>query len=167
MSSTTAKSECPTRDEFRKACAQFATGITVVTTLGADGSPHGMTANSFTSVSAQPPLILVCIDLKCSILEHFNKCSHFAVNILSEHQRPVSVRFARSTEGRFDGIEWKPGQHGVPVLTGTLGVMECAVERRMTVGDHLVLVGEVRAVEIHGGPPLLYFASGYRHLRDE
>ena len=126
-----------------------------------------MTANSFTSVSASPPLILVCIDLKCSILDHFNNCTHFAVNILGEDQRPVSVRFARSIEGRFDGIEWTPGRHGSPILAGTLGVMECAVERRMTVGDHIILVGEVNAVEIHGGKPLLYFASGYRHLRDE
>ncbi|MBI3409113.1 MAG: flavin reductase family protein [Planctomycetes bacterium] len=160
----TAKSGRPSRDEFRRACAQFATGITVVTTVAADGTPHGLTANSFTSVSADPPLVLICIDLGCSILGHFQDCEYFGINILAGHQEWISTRFATTRDERFDGVDWHAGTTGVPILGETLGWLECKVTQRLQVGDHVIVFGEVTGVEVMGGDPLLYYSSRYERL---
>ena len=165
LSSVTAKSKRPSRAEFRRACAQFATGITVVTTRAADGAPHGLTANSFTSVSAEPPLVLVCIDFECSVLAHFQECEFFAINILAENQQAISVRFAETPDGRFEGLKWWLSANGVPILADTLGVLECKVAQRIAAGDHVILLGEVLAADHRAGQPLLYYSSRYQHLQ--
>jgi flavin reductase (DIM6/NTAB) family NADH-FMN oxidoreductase RutF len=155
------------KQAFCRTCARFATGITITSVIGADGAPHGMTANSFTSVSLDPPLVLVCVDHRARILDHFRVAAHFGINILEERQRALSVHFARSGYDRFDGVDWYPGKTGVPLLPGVLSTLECAVRQVVDVGDHAVLVGEVLYGTCGDGRPLVYFSSNYRKLADE
>lgn len=152
---------------FRRACGRFATGITVVTLLDGEGHPHGVTVNSFASVSLEPPLVLVSIDLRNAILGHFLSSAWFAINILAEHQEHLSRRFSSATEERFTGVDWHAGISGMPILDGVLAYLECAVTRTFEVGDHTVLIGEVRHAEYREGRPLVYFESGYRGLSDK
>jgi flavin reductase (DIM6/NTAB) family NADH-FMN oxidoreductase RutF len=149
---------------FRKVCGKFASGITIVTVLDSTGAPHGMTANSFTSVSMNPPLVLVCVDHRARILEHFHFAYHFAINILGAGQRPLSDRFAGSGYDRFEGIGWNPGETGVPLLPDVLASIECARTNVVTAGDHDILIGEVLHVNCQEGDPLLFYSSQYRQL---
>jgi len=151
---------------YRRTCSLFATGITVITTVDENGHPHGMTVNSFSSVSLDPPLVLVCIDLRNAILGHFLTSACFAVNILAEHQEEVSRRFSSASENRFHGMDWERGASGVPLLAGVLARMECALSKTFEAGDHAVLVGEVRHAWWREGKPLLYFNSSYRNIGD-
>src|SRR4051812_49348715 len=128
---------------YRRTCAQFATGITVVTVVDAQGHPHGMTVNSFSSVSLEPPLVLVSIDLRNAILGHFLSTRNFAINILAEHQQHLSRRFSSASEDRFCDVAWRAGETGVPLLEGVLAHLECAVAQTFEAGDHTVLIGEV------------------------
>jgi flavin reductase (DIM6/NTAB) family NADH-FMN oxidoreductase RutF len=152
-------------ETFREACARFATGVTVATVRATDGTPHGLTASSFTSVSIQPPLILICIDYACTFLSHFRACTNFAVNVLEESQRELSVRFAQMPEGRFEGIHWYPGQAGAPLLGGCIANIECRLSSIIEAGDHAIFLGEVIRAETRPGRPLLYFNRDYRTLR--
>jgi len=147
---------------FLRACAQFATGVAIVSVLDSAGSPHGMTVNSFTSVSLEPPLVLVCIDHKARILEPLKNSEFFAINILRESQEALSRRFARPGEDRFGVVEWYPGETGAPLLPGVLATLECAVFQRLAAGDHTILIGKVVSAIRHEGRPLLYFSSAYR-----
>ena len=151
-------------DLFRRACGLFATGVAVVTTRAADGSPHGLTINSFSSLSLAPQLVMVAIDRSCGVLNSFQASGHFAVNILKEGQRDLSIRFAQLPEGRFDGIGWNAGDTGAPILDGVLGVLDCRTVQELNTGDHRMLVGEVVNVSIGEGRPLLFFASDYTKL---
>ncbi|HTP34251.1 MAG TPA: flavin reductase family protein [Candidatus Acidoferrales bacterium] len=161
MSSETTR---PTSEQFRQAAGRFATGITVATTLDSAGNPHGLTVNSFTSVSLDPPLVLFCLGHTAASMESFRTAKHFGINILAQDQRPFSERFARKAVNRFEGIDWRHGVTGVPILPHILAVMECNVYRRIALGDHDVLVGEVVRVEVHEKSPLLYYASRYHRL---
>lgn len=149
---------------YRRTCAQFTTGITVVTVLDNLGRPHGMTVNSFSSVSLDPPLVLVSIDLRNAILGHFISSSWFAINILAEHQEPLSHHFSRPSEDRFVDVDWRAGVSGMPILEGTLAHLECSVVRTFEAGDHTLLIGEVRQAGYREGKPLVYFNSGYQSL---
>ncbi|MCU1275544.1 MAG: flavin reductase domain protein FMN-binding [Bryobacterales bacterium] len=152
------------KSEFCRTCARFPTGVTVVTVLDREGSPHGMTASSFTSVSLEPPLVLVCVDHQANVLEHFRRSDYLAINVLDETQQELSVRFARRGEDRFDGVEWYAGQNGVPLIPGALASFECAIHRTMEAGDHTIFVAEVLGVSYREGRPLVFFGSGYRML---
>src|SRR5215471_3658480 len=112
------------RQLFRRVCGRFATGITIVTVLDSKQSPQGMTANSFTSVSLDPPLVLFCVDRKTSFLNHFEDTTHFAINILHEDQKELSSCFARSGFDRFAEVQWTPGLNGSPILPDVLATME-------------------------------------------
>ena len=150
---------------YRKVCAQFATGITVVTVVDAHGHPHGMTVNSFSSVSLDPPLVLVSIDLRHSILGHFLSASAFAVNVLAEGQEALSQRFSSVSEKRFEGIAWHPSSLGVPLLDGVLAHLECSVVRTFEAGDHTVLIGEVLAIAARRDhAPLVFYRGTYHGL---
>lgn len=151
-------------DLFRRACSKFATGIAVATTF--DGRPHGLTVNSFTSVSLDPPLILFCIDYTANILPVFRRASHFAINILESNQEAISSAFAFRGEDRFEGVSWRPGIEMVPVLEGTLATLECRTHTILEVGDHAVFVGEVLTASVGVGEPLLYFDSRYTRLEN-
>ena len=168
MSSNPAEASVPTLDTqaFCRSCAKFATGITVATVVDRNGAPHGMTANSFTSVSLDPPLVLICVDHSARILEHFRAGKYFGINVLAEHQHVLSAHFARKGYDRFDGIEWYPGNTKVPLLPGAISAMECEVRQVLDVGDHAILVGEVLHATCVDGKPLVYFASSYRELAE-
>lgn len=153
-----------TSHTFRRSCAKFTTGVSIATVLGADGSPQGMTVNSFTSVSLDPPLVLICVDRAGNMVEHFDACTHFGVNVLRNAQLALSARFAQRGHDRFEGVEWRPGAHGVPVLPGSLANFECAVRQRVIAGDHTILIGEVLRCDLADGEPLVYFDSDYRRL---
>lgn len=151
---------------LRRACACFATGITVATVEGRDGKPHGLTLNSFVSVSLAPPLVLISIAHKASSHGPFSSATAFAINVLGEEQEALSARFASSHPNRFEGVEWAPGVTGAPVLAGVLAVLECEMWQRVEAGDHTLCLGLVRRVECRDGQPLIYFASRYRKLAD-
>ena len=151
-------------DLYRQTCGQFATGVAVITTVDETGSPHGMTVNSFSSVSLEPPLVVVSIDLRNAMLGHFLTTPYFGVNILAEHQEDLSRRFSSASENRFHGVDWYPAESGVPLLKGALAHMECAVTNVFEAGDHSMLIGEIRRAESRKGRPLLFFDSSYRRL---
>jgi len=157
-------SEPVSNDLFRRACGLFATGVAVVTTRAADGSPHGLTINSFSSLSLAPQLVMVAIDRSCAVLAAFEASGYYAVNILREEQRAVSIRFAQLPEGRFQGIEWKAAETGSPILGGVLGVLECRTVQVVDAGDHRVLVGQVVGAVIGEGRPLVFFGSDYTKI---
>ncbi|RVU33912.1 flavin reductase [Hwanghaeella grinnelliae] len=158
------------RDEFdavalRSALGQFATGVTIVTTRDSDGSPIGLTANSFNSVSLDPPLILWSLARKSINLAAFEASDHFAINVLAADQRGLSDRFARPVEDRFASVDWLEGAGGVPVIEGTLASFECAAHRQFDGGDHVIFLGRVlrfRAMPAeHDKDPLVYYAGQY------
>ncbi|HVR92165.1 MAG TPA: alpha/beta fold hydrolase [Novosphingobium sp.] len=150
---------------LRDALGCFSTGVTIVTAQGPDGTPIGLTANSFTSVSLDPPLLLVCIANNASSAAILKAATHFAVNVLQIGQQPTSNRFAGKGEDRFGQTEWHQGETGAPVLTGSLGTFECQRHAVHEGGDHFILVGEVVRAEFEPRrDPLLYFRGKYRRL---
>ncbi len=154
------------RDAFRRICSKFATGVAVATVIDAEGAPHGLTVNSFTSVSCDPPLVLICIDYNATALPLFRAARHFGINILSEKQRDVSVRFAERGHDRFNGTPWFPGTTGVPLLPEALASLECEVTQVVEAGDHAVFIAGLVGARVSDGRPLLYFDSGYRSIRE-
>ncbi|CAM8672618.1 alpha/beta fold hydrolase [Sphingobium sp.] len=150
---------------LRDALGCFATGVTVVTTLDRDGNPVGLTANSFTSVSLDPPLLLVCLANGAGSLPAFLAASHFVVNVLHIGQQPVSGRFASRTEDRFGQTDCEIWDSGVPVIRHSLASFECARDTVHDAGDHKILVGRVQRVQFEPHrDPLLYFRGKYRRL---
>lgn len=150
---------------LRDALGCFATGVTVVTACDVEGAPVGLTANSFTSVSLEPPLLLVCIAKTSSSLRVLERAENFAVNVLQIGQQPVSNVFAKSGEDRFSQTSWEPGENGAPILTGALVNFECRRHAMHDGGDHVILVGQVeRARYEPRRDPLLYFKGKYRRL---
>ncbi len=150
---------------FRDALGCFATGVTVVTAMCPDGTPIGLTANSFTSVSLDPPLLLVCIANSAGSAPYLRDAKRFAVNVLQIGQQPTSNRFAGKGEDRFAATPWITGEFGTPVLTGSLSSFECARHAVHDGGDHFLLVGHVlKAIFEPRRDPLLYFRGKYRKL---
>ncbi len=153
-----------TSEEFRHACGRFATGITIATVMDSEGVPHGLTVNSFTSVSLEPPLISICLGHAVTMIDLFREANFFGINVLTDQQRHLSDHFARKGHDRFQGVAWTPGQTGVPLIYDVLAAVECQVEQRIPVGDHDIFIGRMVAARLSEGSPLLYFASGYRKL---
>ncbi|OGT55018.1 MAG: flavin reductase [Gammaproteobacteria bacterium RIFCSPHIGHO2_12_FULL_63_22] len=150
---------------FRDALGCFATGVTIVTAMCPDGTPIGLTANSFTSVSLDPPLLLVCIANNAGSAPYLRDAERFAVNVLQIGQQPASNRFAGKGEDRFAATSWEVGEFGTPVLGGTLSSFECARDAVHDGGDHFILVGRVlKAIFEPRRDPLLYFRGKYRKL---
>jgi flavin reductase (DIM6/NTAB) family NADH-FMN oxidoreductase RutF len=159
-----AAAEAVDADLFRRVCSRFATGVTVVTTTGSDGTPHGLTVNSFTSVSLTPPLVLVSIDSRNQVLERFPTGASLAINVLADDQEDLSRRFAASTDERFAGVGWEKGELGEPVLHGAIASFECLVDKAVEAGDHIILIAAVKNVRLAEGEPLVFFDSSYRRL---
>jgi len=147
--------------DYRRALAQFATGVTVVTTRGGDGSPVGLTVNSFNSVSLDPPLVLWSLALKASSVAAFEGCSHYAVNVLAGHQLETAQRFATRGADRFGPGDWHEGPHGVPVLDRCVATFVALNLSRHREGDHLILVGKVVQFTAKGGYPLVFHDGRY------
>jgi flavin reductase len=150
--------------EFRNLLGRFAAGVTVITTTGRDGKPYGLTVTAFTSVSLEPPLVLVCIDKRSETYAHFCSSNAYAVNLLTQEQQDLSNRFAKSGGDKFDGIVWKTGAGGAPLLAGALAHIECGIVNAVEAGDHTVFIGRVDAGAVNAGEPLLYFNGTYRSL---
>jgi len=150
---------------LRDALGCFGTGVTVVTCLGAEGEPAGLTVNSFTSVSLDPPLLLVCLAKKAASAAALIAASHFAVNVLQTGQQPASIRFSTRDEDRFGATPWECGEAGAPILAESLGVFECERHAVHDGGDHHMLIGQVVKASFDASlDPLLYFRGKYRRL---
>lgn len=151
-------------DEFRSILGRFPSGVTVVTTKGADGSDQGMTVSAFCSVSLTPPLVLMCIEKTASAHEALTSAPGFIVNILSAKQEQVARRFSIVDIDRFEGVGFSRSRNGIAVLDDVLGVIECGRFALHDAGDHTIIVGEVEAGRAESGAPLLYYRGGYAQL---
>jgi len=149
---------------FRDCLGKFATGVTVVTCTDAAGTPCGITANSFSSVSLEPPLILWNIAKVSNSLRAFLDAECFAVNVLAAEQKAVSTHFARSDHTLFDDVEYDLSDSGVPLLPGTLATFECRTHQVHDSGDHYIIIGEVTAFSAGDGDPLLFFGGAYGRI---
>ena len=149
---------------LRDALGCFATGVTVVTCL-ADGQPAGITVNSFTSVSLDPPLLLVCLHKQAACSAALTSADCFAVNVLQTGQQPASITFSTRVDDRFGAMAWSCGEAGAPILAESLCVFECERFAVYDGGDHHILVGKVVKASFDAGmDPLLYFRGSYRRL---
>jgi flavin reductase (DIM6/NTAB) family NADH-FMN oxidoreductase RutF len=156
-----------TAADFRNAIGHFATGVTIVTSIAADGEPVGTTASAVTSLSLDPPLLLVCFDRASVTLEAIRAHGAFAVNVLAAPQRHLSANFARrGLAAVWDDVAHRPGLTGSPRLEGVLAALECTVEERLPGGDHEIVIGRVQAVEADSdtAAPLLYWRGTYGTL---
>jgi flavin reductase (DIM6/NTAB) family NADH-FMN oxidoreductase RutF len=154
--------------DFREALGHFVTGVTVVTVERAPGQVHGMTANSFTSVSLQPPLVLVCVDHRARLLSLLKEKRHFGVSVLKQGQEAWSEYYAKGilnaeAEERI-GVRYRWIRQGVPVVDDTLAQLACTIVASHLSGDHTIFVAEVDAAEAHAGEPLLFFRGTYRQI---
>ena len=148
--------------DFRRALGQFPTGVTVITTRTSAGTRAGMTANSFASVSIDPPMVLWCPGKHVRSLAHFEEATHFAINVLASDQHHVSGQFARPAADKFAGIGVHEGIAGVPLIDGAVAVFECRTVARHDAGDHVIYVGEVERYEYEPADPLIFHAGAYR-----
>lgn len=146
---------------LRDAFGAFMTGVTVVTAHDADGSPIGFTANSFSSVSLDPPLVSICLANSSRNYDALANASGFAVNVLSEMQKDISNTFARPVEDRFAAVPWRDGPHGAPVFDGSSAWFDCSMFKTVEAGDHLILIGKVEAFENSTRPGLGYARGAY------
>lgn len=146
---------------LRQVFGSFTTGVTVVTTIDRQSRPRGLTANSFTSVSMEPPLVLVCIGQSAASHVEFCATDYFAINILSVTQQPLSKLFASKAADKFEQTTWRQECSGSPVLEGALAWIDCAVHEKITVGDHTILIGRVLDLGRAHGLPLGFFGGSY------
>ena len=153
--------------KVRDISGTFATGVTVVTTKDASGKPVGMTANSFSSLSLNPPLVLISIDKGASLYKHFMETNFFAINILSEKQEHLSRQFSRKNIDRFEGVNYAEGVTGTPILSDTIGYFDCAVNNYYDGGDHTIIIGEVKNGEGRDGKPLLFHRGKYVQIEHD
>jgi flavin reductase (DIM6/NTAB) family NADH-FMN oxidoreductase RutF len=147
--------------ELRSAFGSFMTGVTIVTTAGVDGQPRGFTANSFTSVSLEPPLLMICIGKQAASMEVFRHARGFAVNILSEAQKEISVLFASKRADKFEAAKWRAGPFGNPLIEGSAAWFDCARYQVIDAGDHIILMGHVEAFSYSDANPLGYARGHY------
>lgn len=156
---------------FRKACGEFLTGVTVVTSLDRDGRPVGFTANAFSSVSLDPPMVLVCLGRSASSYPALEAADRFAVHVMAEPHEEIVGTFARSaSEGidKFGSVAWAPADaSGLPLLEDYLSRFQCRITDRHEAGDHVIIVGEVEDVDVaeDQAPPIGYFRGKFERLR--
>lgn len=148
--------------QFRAALGMFATGVTIVTVRSPEGGLVALTANSFNSVSLEPPLVLCSLSRRAGSMPVFTHGSHYAVNILAADQKELAQRFAMRDIDRFAGVAWREGAGGAPVLDGAVASFECANRSRYEEGDHVIFVGEVeRCTARVGAQPLIFHGGRY------
>ncbi|HEY8310821.1 MAG TPA: flavin reductase family protein [Gemmatimonadaceae bacterium] len=151
-------------DAFRAVMGRFATGVTVVTAVDAEGVDRGMTVSAFASVSLQPPLVVMCIDKTASMYDMLQTAQHFAVNILASTQESIARRFGVTGAQQFEGIGYRSGENGVPLLNDVLAHVECKRVSSSIAGDHVIIVGETLTASMRDGRPLLYYRGGFAQL---
>ena len=155
---------------YRKVMGRFATGVTVVTVPSPKGDVKGMTANSFTSVSLEPMLVLVCVDYRAKTLALMEASERFGISVLTEAQQPLSDYFARSDQdpetARRLGVRFHNSKHGTPLLNGCLATLDCRKVAAHVAGDHTIFIGEVVEMSAADGRPLLFYSGRYHRLGD-
>ncbi|MDA0328237.1 MAG: flavin reductase family protein [Gemmatimonadetes bacterium] len=152
---------------LREVMRVYPTGVTVVAGLDAGGSPFGLTVNSFTSVSLDPPLVLVCVGRRSTWHDRLTSAASFTINVLSADQEAIAIRFAREpSEGRFDEVEWRPAQSGDPILRGSLAWLECSTTEVLSGGDHSILVGRVERCAVNDRAALLFHRGGMSSVEE-
>jgi flavin reductase (DIM6/NTAB) family NADH-FMN oxidoreductase RutF len=152
---------------FRRALGQFPTGVIIATARSAEGERVGITMNSFSSVSLDPPLILFSISRRANSFPVWQAVARYAINVLNEDQEELSNRFARAKEDKWDGLDPLTSASGVPILPNAVVALECEAYGRHDGGDHEIFVGRVVAIHEHGvhrGRPLVFFEGRYRRL---
>ena len=147
--------------DFKQAVGVFTTGVTVVTSCDREGNRSGLTANSFASVSLEPPLVLFCVDHRAPSLEGLIRSEHFAINVLAADQEDIAKRFARSAPDKFAGINWRIGIFGAPLLDRCIATIECTLEHSLGSGDHDIIIGRVHRVRMYEGEPLIFHRSRF------
>tara|TARA_B100000686_G_scaffold350679_1_gene447287 strand:+ start:3812 stop:4291 length:480 start_codon:yes stop_codon:yes gene_type:complete len=152
--------------EYRNAVGRFATGVTIVTTVDEEGDKVGITANSFSSLSLLPPLVLFCVDDKINSFETFEHCEYFNINILREEQVNLSNNFARSGDDKWEGVKHDFGDNGCPIFKDSIAILECEKHAMYKGGDHTILIGEVKKMRYDDSDcrPLIYFGGSYAKL---
>lgn len=151
-------------DRFRQTLGYFASGVTVITTAH-QGELYGITVSSFSSLSLNPPLILICIDKSAITHEILLRAGQFVINVLDKRQEHLSRRFATTNADKFKGVAWHTGTLGLPVLDNVLAVIECQTHTTFDGGDHTIFTGMVIDSSLNEGAPLLYYRRGYRELK--
>ena len=150
--------------ELRRCLGQFPTGVTIVTTTEGDGTPTGMTASSFNTLSLDPPLVLWSIDRKAGCFDAFDQGAHFAIHVLTEADQDLALRFASRGGDKFAGLAFEAGIGEVPLLDHYCARFECAVENRFDGGDHVILVGRVQRMTTRSAAPLVFHRGNYSRL---
>jgi len=153
--------------DFRRCLGRFATGVTVISCVAPDGTHCGITANSFSSVSLEPPLVLWNIAKVSRSVDALINADFFGINVLTAEQQSVSVHFARSKGDLFRSVPHALSARGVPRLSGTLAWFECRTWATHDCGDHFIVIGEVLDYEPGNGDPLLFYGGRYRQLDGE
>ena len=161
------KAATVTVDLFKQAVGSWATGVTVVTLVDPSGRLHGFTANSFTSVSLDPPYVLVCLQRHSPSLRGFGIGRPFAVNILAAEQQELSGRFARPSEDKFAGLPYRLAEDGAPMLEGCHATLACVLEHWFHGGDHVMLMGRVEEADVADNEPLLFHRSQYKTVHKD
>ena len=153
-------------DDFKKALQQWASGVTVVTTSSEKFGVQGMTVTAFSSVSVNPPQILVCINDSADTGVGIHESRYFAVNVLNSDQQDLSNQFAggSSQQQRFENTDWQVGITGAPILNNSLMSLDCKVVEKVLAGTHWIIIGEVQECVCRSGEPLLYYCGAYRQL---
>lgn len=154
-------------EDFRHVLSHFASGVTIITVCDTDARPTGLTASAFTSVSLDPPLILVCVDHKSQSYPTLRESGRFAVNILHREHQDISRRFASTRLDKFDGVAHRLGALGLPLIDGALAHLECQTVSAHVEGDHTIFVGRVESAQVGDGEPLLYYRGRYHRLRGD
>ena len=154
------------KNQLRQVMGHFATGVTIITTFNKDGQMHGLTANAFTSVSLEPPLLLISVDKKAESWPAFEESKVFTVNILADEQEALSRKFAVSGGNKFEGVAYRQGANGAAILEGTLAHIECTLYAAYEGGDHSIYLGEIQEAEVREGKQLVFYRGGYRAIGD-
>jgi len=153
--------------ELRDVLGIYATGVAVMTTIGEENAPVGMAANSFASVSLDPPLILWSIDLNAPSIDAFRNHGSFVVNIMGEDSKEETMNFARPSDDKFNNVDWSEGCMGAPILNNAIAFLDCKLENRITAGDHEILIGSVQQINQTDGNPLLFHSGKFQKLGSE
>jgi flavin reductase (DIM6/NTAB) family NADH-FMN oxidoreductase RutF len=147
--------------EYRSALGSFATGVTIVTTIDSDGKGHGLTVNSFTSVSLEPPLVLWCLGNKSDSYDLFSKAEVYAINVLGAEHADFAMRFAGKGDQQLGIDEFGTLETGAPALAQAIAIFDCRVVDRVEAGDHLILIGQTQAYDTKPAAGMTYFRGSF------